>query len=159
MTVICINNFNYGMTGGQFGPTTEHEKYSQTSPAPIGNMEHPFNLVKLAASSGASFVARWTAVQARRATKSIEKGITKKGFSFVEIIGACPTAYGRMNRLGDGVTMHKHLLEVAEIQNGLPPHEAELNYAEKIICGEFVDIDKPEYTEVLREKQQQAKGE
>jgi 2-oxoglutarate ferredoxin oxidoreductase subunit beta len=159
ITVICINNFNYGMTGGQFGPTTEHEKYSQTSPAPIGNMEHPFNLVKLAASSGATFVARWTAVQARRATKSIEKGITKKGFSFVEIIGACPTAFGRMNRLGDGNTMHKHLLEVAEIQNGLPPHEAELNYADKIICGEFVDIDKPEYTEVLREMQKKAKGE
>ena len=43
MTVVCVNNFNYGMTGGQFGPTTEHEKYSQTSPRPIGNMEHPFN--------------------------------------------------------------------------------------------------------------------
>lgn len=159
MTVVCINNFNYGMTGGQFGPTTEHEKFSQTSPAPIGNMEHPFNLVKLAASSGATFVARWTAIQARRATKSIEKGIIKRGFSFVEIIGACPTAYGRMNRLGDGVTMHKHLLEVAEIQNGLPPHEADLEYASKIICGEFLDIEKPEYTDVLREMQRRAKGE
>ena len=52
MTIVCVNNFLYGMTGGQFGPTTEHERYSQTSPAPIGNMEHPFNLVKLAASSG-----------------------------------------------------------------------------------------------------------
>ncbi|MCK4568161.1 MAG: 2-oxoacid:ferredoxin oxidoreductase subunit beta [Candidatus Thorarchaeota archaeon] len=158
MTVICINNFMYGMTGGQFGPTTEHERYSQTSPRPYGNLEHPFNLVKLAASSGATFVARWTAVQARRATKSIEKGIKKEGFSFVEIIGACPTAYGRMNRLGDGVTMHKHLLEVAEIQNGLPPHEAELDYDTKIICGEFVDIEKPEYTAVLAEMQRKAKG-
>ncbi|MHA1862171.1 MAG: thiamine pyrophosphate-dependent enzyme [Candidatus Thorarchaeota archaeon] len=159
MTVICINNFMYGMTGGQFGPTTEHERYSQTSPRPYGNLEHPFNLVKLAASSGATFVARWTAVQARRATKSIEKAIEKEGFSFVEIIGACPTAYGRMNRLGDGVTMHKHLLEVAEIQNGLPPHEAELDYATKIICGEFVNVEKPEYTAVLAEMQRKAKGE
>ena len=122
-------------------------------------MEHPFNLVKLAASSGATFVARWTAVQARRATKSIEKAIRKKGFSFIEIIGACPTAYGRMNRLGDGLEMHKHLLEVAEIQNGLPPNEAELEYATKIICGEFLDIEKPEYTEVLKEMQKRAKGE
>ena len=159
MTVICINNFMYGMTGGQFGPTTEHERYSQTSPRPFGNLEHPFNLVKLAASSGATFVSRWTAVQARRATKSIEKGIMKEGFSFIEIIGACPTAYGRMNRLGDGVTMHKHLLEVAEIQNGLAPHEAELDYENKIICGEFVNIEKPEYTAVLAEMQRRAKGE
>jgi 2-oxoglutarate ferredoxin oxidoreductase subunit beta len=151
MTVVCINNFNYGMTGGQFGPTTEHEKWTQTSPAPIGNIEHPFNLVKLAASSGATFVARWTAVQVRRATKSIEKGIKKQGLSFIEIVGACPTAYGRMNRLGEGVDMHKHLLEVTDIQNGLPPHEAELDYARRIVCGEFVDIEKPEYTDVLKQ--------
>ncbi|UCE11414.1 MAG: 2-oxoacid:ferredoxin oxidoreductase subunit beta [Candidatus Thorarchaeota archaeon] len=157
ITIVCINNFNYGMTGGQFGPTTEHEKYSQTSPRPIGNLEHPFNLVKLAASSGATYVARWTAVQARRGTRSIEKGIKKKGLSFIEIVGACPTEYGRMNRLGDGVEMHKHLLEVAEIQNGLPPHEAELDYETRIVCGEFLDIEKPEYTAVLREAQEKVK--
>jgi 2-oxoglutarate ferredoxin oxidoreductase subunit beta len=151
MTVVCINNWNYGMTGGQFGPTTEHEKLTQTSPPPIGNMEHPFNLVKLAASSGATFVARWTAVQVRRATKSIEKGIKKQGFSFIEIVGACPTAYGRMNKLGEGVDMHKHLLEVTDIQNGLPPHEAEIEYDKRIVCGEFVDIEKPEYTDVLKQ--------
>ena len=64
-----------------------------------------------------------------------------------------------MNRLGDGNTMHKHLLEVAEIQNGLPPHEAELDYATKIICGEFVDIEKPEYTDVLKEMQKKVKSD
>jgi hypothetical protein len=53
--------------------------------------------------------------------------------------------------------MHKHLLEVAEIQNGLPPHEAELDYATRIVCGEFVNIEKPEYTAVLREMQQKLK--
>ena len=157
ITVICINNFNYGMTGGQFGPTTEHERYSQTSPRPVGNIEHPFNLVQLAASSGATFVARWTAVQARRATKSIEKGISKKGFSFIEIVGACPTAYGRMNRLGDGVQMHQHLIDVAEIQNGLEPHLAELDYDKRIVCGEFVEIDKPEYTAVVQEAHEKIK--
>jgi 2-oxoglutarate ferredoxin oxidoreductase subunit beta len=151
MTIVCVNNEIYGMTGGQFGPTTEHGCYSQTSPAPIGNLEHPFNLVKLAASSGATFVARWTAVHARRATASIAKGIMKEGLSFIEIVGACPTAYGRMNRLGDGVEMHKHMLEIADIQNGLPPHEAEFDYNTRIVCGEFVDIVKPEYTAVLRE--------
>jgi 2-oxoglutarate ferredoxin oxidoreductase subunit beta len=151
LTVVCINNNIYGMTGGQFGPTTEHGRFSQTSPRPIGNPEHPFNLVQLAASSGATFVARWTATQARRATASIEKGIKKKGFSFIEIVGACPTAYGRMNRLGDGLDMHKHFLKVAKIQNGLPPHEAEFEYDRIIICGEFVDIEKDEYTAVLKQ--------
>ena len=157
MTVVCLNNENYGMTGGQFGPTTEHGKYSQTSPRPTGNPEHPFNLVQLAASSGATFVARWTAVQARRATKSIERAIKKDGFSFVEIVGACPTEYGRMNRLGNGVEMHQHLLKVAEIQNGLPPHEAEFSYDTRIVCGEFVDIEKPEYTAVLKQMNEKFK--
>ena len=157
MTVICVNNLNYGMTGGQFGPTTEHGRDSQTSPRPIGNIEHAFNLVQLAASSGATYVSRWTAVQARRASKSIEKGIQKKGFSFIEIVGACPIEYGRMNRLGDGLEMHKHLLEVAEIQNGLPPHEAELSYDTRIVCGEFVNMDKPEYTDVLLQSRQKLK--
>ncbi|MGV9103204.1 MAG: thiamine pyrophosphate-dependent enzyme [Promethearchaeia archaeon] len=154
ITVVCVNNFNYGMTGGQFGPTTEHERYTQTSPRPIGNIEHPFNLVKLAASSGATFVSRWTAVQARRATKSIQKGIAKDGFSFIEIVGACPTAYGRRNDMGTGFKMHQHLLEVAEIQNGLPAHEAELDYDNRIVCGEFLDIDKPEYTAILKAARQ-----
>jgi len=151
ISIICLNNNIYGMTGGQFGPTTEHGRFSQTSPRPIGNPEHPFNLVQLAASSGATFVARWTATQARRATASIEKGIAKKGLSFIEIIGACPTAYGRMNRLGDGLDMHKHLLKVAKIQNGLPPHEAVFDYDKVIICGEFVNIEKDEYTAVLKQ--------
>jgi 2-oxoglutarate ferredoxin oxidoreductase subunit beta len=159
MTIVCVNNEIYGMTGGQFGPTTEHGCYSQTSPAPIGNMEHPFNLVKLAASSGATFVARWTAVHARRATASIAKGIKKEGISFIEIVGACPTAYGRMNRLGDGVEMHKHMLEIADIQNGLPPHEAEFDYNTRIVCGEFVDIVKPEYTAVLKEMHGKLRGD
>ncbi|MCK4279053.1 MAG: 2-oxoacid:ferredoxin oxidoreductase subunit beta [Candidatus Thorarchaeota archaeon] len=150
ITVVCINNNIYGMTGGQFGPTTEHGRFSQTSPRPIGNPDHPFNLVQLAASSGATFVSRWTATQARRATDSIEKGIAKKGFSFIEIVGACPTAYGRMNRLGDGLDMHKHFLKVAKIQNGLPPHEAEFEYDRIIVCGEFVNIEKDEYTAVLK---------
>jgi 2-oxoglutarate/2-oxoacid ferredoxin oxidoreductase subunit beta len=158
ITVVCVNNFNYGMTGGQFGPTTEHERYTQTSPKPIGNIEHPFNLVKLAASSGATFVSRWTAVQARRATQSIEKGIAKDGFSFIEVVGACPTAYGRRNDMGSGVEMHRHLLEVAEIQNGLPPHEAILDYDNKIICGEFVNIEKPEYTDILKGARQKVEG-
>lgn len=153
ITIVCLNNFNYGMTGGQFGPTTEHEAYSQTSPRPLGNPEHPFNLVQLAASSGATFVARWTAVQARRGTKSIQRGIQNKGLSFIEIVGACPVEYGRMNVLGDGLEMHRHLLEVADIQNGLPPHEAELDYAKRIVCGEFVNIEKLEYTAVLKEMQ------
>ena len=63
-----------------------------------------------------------------------------------------------MNRLGDGLEMHKHLLQVAEIQNGAPPHEAEINYDKRIVCGEFVDIEKPEYTAVLKAAHEKLRG-
>jgi len=56
--VILVNNFIYGMTGGQNAPTTPLTARSSTMP--FGNFERPFNLPHLAASCGATFVARWT---------------------------------------------------------------------------------------------------
>ncbi|MGD2163636.1 MAG: thiamine pyrophosphate-dependent enzyme, partial [Anaerolineales bacterium] len=58
LTVICTNNFNYGMTGGQSGPTTPYE--ARTTTSPYGSPELPFNLVDLLAAAGANFVSRWT---------------------------------------------------------------------------------------------------
>jgi 2-oxoglutarate/2-oxoacid ferredoxin oxidoreductase subunit beta len=58
MTVICVNNLTYGMTGGQLTPTTPEEAIASTTP--YGNFEQPFNLPYLAESCGAVYVARWT---------------------------------------------------------------------------------------------------
>ena len=80
LTVICVNNFIYGMTGGQLAPTTPLSAKSTTSP--YGNYEHPFNLPHLAASCGATYVARWTALHIRRLTNSMSEALNKKGFSF-----------------------------------------------------------------------------
>jgi len=76
MTVICSNNFNYGMTGGQFGPTTPLGSYTTTTP--YGSIEHPFNLVHLAAAAGAVYVTRWTVLHVKRLTESIKKVCKKK---------------------------------------------------------------------------------
>jgi len=146
MTVICSNNFNYGMTGGQLGPTTPLKAYSTTSP--YGNIEHPFNLVYLAAAAGAVYVARWTAVHPRRLKESIKKALTKKGFTFIEVISPCPTEYGRRNRMRDPVEYMRWLKSVSEIRHFIDPREAEIS-SDRIIVGEFVDIEKPEYTEML----------
>ena len=58
MTVICVNNFTYGMTGGQLGPTTPLTARSTTTQQ--GNIEEPFNIPYLSKASGAVYVARWT---------------------------------------------------------------------------------------------------
>ena len=63
LTVVCVNNLNYGMTGGQVAATTPFQAKTPTTPA--GNPEPPFNLPLMAYASGASYVARWTILHTR----------------------------------------------------------------------------------------------
>jgi 2-oxoglutarate ferredoxin oxidoreductase subunit beta len=118
--------------------------------SPYGSIEQPFNLVSLAASAGATDVARWTTLHVRRLTEAIKKGMQKKGFAFIEVIAPCPTVYGRYNRLGDGLDMMKALREHTVIRNGVPPTEATILPDKEILLGEFLDIEKPEYTDMMR---------
>ncbi len=155
--VICANNFNYGMTGGQQGPTTPLEAYTTTSP--YGNIEHPFNLVHLAAASGATYVARWTALHVRRLTASIKKMLQKKGFGFIEVISPCPEIFGRRNKMRTGLEMMEWFKKVSVIENFSDPAKAEVS-RDRIVVGEFVDTEKPTFEEILYEtiKKVQEKG-
>jgi len=146
--VICANNFNYGMTGGQYGPTTPLNAWTTTTP--YGNIEHPFNLVHLAAASGAVFVARWTTLHVRRLVESIKKMLQKEGFSFIEVITPCPEIYGRRNKMATGIEMMNWFKKAADIQNNSDPAKAEIT-SEKIVLGEFIDIEKPTYDHLLSE--------
>jgi len=101
LTIICINNFNYAMTGGQAGPTTPREANASTTP--YGCYEYPFNLPFLAESSGAVYVARWTSLHIRRLTNAISEALQKPGFSFIEIVSPCPTLYSRRKQAGNRV--------------------------------------------------------
>lgn len=141
MTVLCVNNFNYGMTGGQFGPTTPSMARSTTSRA--GNIENPFNMSALAAASGAVYVARWTAAQVHQMERSITEALLKKGFSFVEIISPCPTYYGRMNRQPTGLDQMRYYRSNAIVRHGANPNEVGVGMSGQIITGNFVDIELP----------------
>ena len=158
--VICANNFNYGMTGGQYGPTTPLNAWTTTTP--YGNIEHPFNLVHLAAASGAVYVARWTTLHVRRLTESIKKVLQKRGFSFIEVITPCPEIFGRRNKMATGIEMMNWFKSVSEIRNHSDPAKAEIG-PEKIIVGEFIDIEKPTYDyllqEMIKQVQEKIRGE
>jgi len=147
LLVICINNFNYGMTGGQLGPTTPFK--SRTTTTPYGNIEHPFNLVYLAAAAGATYVARWTIAHPIPLTKSIEKGLLKRGFAFIEVVAPCITQYARYNKLGGPVEVMKYLKKSSVIKNFIDSAKAEIEVGGKIIVGEFVDTERPEYISEL----------
>lgn len=149
MTVICVNNYNYGMTGGQLGPTTPLE--ARTTTAPYGNIEHPFNLCHVAAASGAVYVARWTTLHVRRLKESMKEALKKKGFSFVEVIAPCPTAFGRRNREPSGLDTLRYYKEHSVIKHGIDPSEADIEIGGDIIVGKFVDIEKHTFNEAVEE--------
>jgi 2-oxoglutarate ferredoxin oxidoreductase subunit beta len=149
MTVILINNFIYGMTGGQVAPTTPIGATASTTP--YGNFEEPFNLPYLAESCGAVYVARWTSFHVRHATKAIKDALLKKGFSFVEIMAPCPTLYSRRNRLGDGLDQMKFYRDNSEIANGADTKTLGLTFQGKITVGKFVDKDKPTYLDAMND--------
>jgi 2-oxoglutarate ferredoxin oxidoreductase subunit beta len=142
--MILFNNYNYGMTGGQYSPTTPMGSYATT--APYGQPDNPFDLSALAVAAGASFVARGSTYQAAQLDKLIAQGIRKKGFALVEVLTDCTEIYGRRNRLGGPAEMLLHKKEVtvnAAKAKAMSPEEME----GKIITGVIADVDKPEYCE------------
>ncbi len=144
LTMILFNNYNYGMTGGQYSPTTPMGSYATT--APYGQPDNPFDISALAVAAGASFVARGSTYQAAQLDKLIAQGIRKKGFALVEVLTDCTEIYGRRNRLGGPAEMLLHKKEAAVSAakaRTMSPEEME----DKIITGVIADVDKPEYCE------------
>jgi 2-oxoglutarate ferredoxin oxidoreductase subunit beta len=142
ITVICSNNFNYGMTGGQLAPTTPEEAWTTTSP--YGNVEPSFNLCALVAAAGAVYVSRWTSLNARRLQESMEEAIHKEGFTFIEVIPPCPTTFGRRNQFDDGLKMLEYFNTHTVIKHGMDPKDTTIRLGSEMIVGNFVNIpDKP----------------
>jgi len=140
MTAIIMNNRIYGMTGGQFSPLTGEGLKATT--APLSTIDRSFDVVDLATSSGATFVARTTSYHVQEITRLVKKGIEHKGFSVVEILSPCPTHFGRRNKLGTASDMLEHLKE-----NTTPVgSKAKQENPSLIERGVFVDLpDVPEY--------------
>jgi 2-oxoglutarate ferredoxin oxidoreductase subunit beta len=152
--VICANNFIYGMTGGQGGPTTPLNTWTTTTP--YGSIEQAFNLVHLAAACGAVYVARWTTLQTRWLTESIKKALQKEGFSFIEVISECPEIFGRYNKMETALKMMKWFKEASVVQHFSDPAKAQIT-PDRIVVGEFVDIEKASYGRLLREMKAKAR--
>jgi 2-oxoglutarate ferredoxin oxidoreductase subunit beta len=144
ITCILVNNYIYGMTGGQYSPTTPKSKLAST--APYGMIEQPFNPADLAIAAGATFVARSTVYHASQLSRLISQAISHPGFSLVETISNCHTQYGRMNREGSAVKMI-----LWEKEHAVPTTVASKMTKEqlegKFIVGVLHDVQKPGYVE------------
>jgi 2-oxoglutarate ferredoxin oxidoreductase subunit beta len=156
LLVVCVNNFTYGMTGGQVTPTTPYPVIASTTP--YGAYEQTFNLPNLMDACGAVYVARWTAYHVKQLAKSMNEALNKKGFRFIEIIAPCPTLYLRRNRLGEGLDEMKFYKEKSLVKNGADTREVSLDFRDKIVVGKFVDRERPTLEEAMEKRLAEALG-
>ncbi|MGD0177658.1 MAG: 2-oxoacid:ferredoxin oxidoreductase subunit beta [Candidatus Bathyarchaeia archaeon] len=151
LNIFCVNNFNYGMTGGQFGATTPTG--AKTATTPYGNFEASFNIPYMVAAAGAPFVARWTALHTRQLLKTMSRAFQVRGLAFVEIVSPCPPTFGDLNNFEDALAMMQYFRTCSRVDDKAKLGEIGLSMKppDPIVVGNFVDVKKPTYDEVERE--------
>lgn len=155
ISTIILNNSVYGMTGGQYSPTTPYGMKTTTSP--YTNVEQSFKISELAVTAGATFVARGTVYHAKMLDSLMEKAFQKKGFSVVEVIGHCHTQYGRLNRMGSAVEMMAWQRDHAvTIEKAAQMKEEEMK--DKFKIGVLIDKELPVFHEEYEKVRKWAKG-
>lgn len=144
MTYIIMNNYIYGMTGGQFSPTTPTGNKASTTP--YGNPDPNFDISKLAIGAGATYVARTTAFHATQIDKLIAEGIQHKGMAVIEVLDDCPTTYGRRNKFRSVVDMMKRLKDIA-VPVAAAAKMTDEQLEGKVLTGVLYKEERPEYTD------------
>jgi len=156
VTVIIVNNNIYGMTGGQYSPTTPRGAKAAT--APWGNMDSSFNLTNLAIGAGATYVARGHVGNGTQLERFIRDGLNHHGFAVIEALSNCHTQYGRRNKLPDPMQLIKdiqeHIVPKAKAEK-MDPEEL----GNKLVVGElYKNTTRPEFCdecEKLRQRVQE----
>lgn len=110
ITVILMNNYNYGTTGGQYSSTTPEGSYTATSV--YGHIERGLDVCDLARAAGATFVARATCDNVNQVKNYIVQGVRHKGFSLIEVLSPCPTHFGKNNAYARPSDMLKRLKDI-----------------------------------------------
>ncbi|MEW6531953.1 MAG: 2-oxoacid:ferredoxin oxidoreductase subunit beta [Thermodesulfobacteriota bacterium] len=148
LVAIVVNNQTFGMTGGQFSPTTPMGAKATT--ALYGHIEPEFDISAVCTTAGASFVARSTVYHVDRLERLLLQAIHKQGFSVVEVMSPCFTNFGRQNLMASHVVMMKQLKK-----QGIPVERwQKMNESQRkdsFPLGVLVDRDLPTYLESYRE--------
>lgn len=144
IAVVCLNNFIYGMTGGQVGPTTPLK--SITSTTARGNTEKPFDLVKLVLGVGGQYASRYPTAYPHLLIKGLKRMLLAGGFRFMEVVSQCPRQYGTRNQVSAAASMLARQKEVyvsREKVRSIDPGEL----TGRSVFGDFEDLK--EYLDLL----------
>ena len=124
LTLLVLNNFNFGMTGGQFSCTTPEQ--ASVASSFLNTLEKPMDVCTVAASAGAPFVAR-ASVYMKELPQLLAEAISFDGFSVVDLWGICPARYLKRN------PMSPKDIEAAIKQ--LPPFQGRVETNERLEYG------------------------
>ena len=151
LTHIVENNQVYGLTKGQYSPTSGKGYIGSTSPE--GAIEVQINPIALAVAGGASFVARAFANDPRHMTAMIVKGMQHKGYALIDVLQPCVT----YNKINTGAWYKERVYKLDD-EPGYDPHdydaawEKALEWGERIPIGViYEDTNRPTYEEQVTE--------
>ncbi len=124
VTVVLMNNFNFGMTGGQHSPTTPPGAVTATTR--LGNIEYPLDVAGLAAAAGGGLVVRTTAFAPDLADR-MAQAIAQEGFALLDIWELCTAYFVPSNRFGRRSL--ETLLEERGLEKGVIQHNERPEYS------------------------------
>ena len=141
VTMIVINNLNFGMTGGQAAPTTPQNVKSTTTP--YGNREKPFDICRLSLAAGATFVSRWSTATGIQAIKAIKRALQHQGFSLVEVVCQCPTNFGRRAISSGDPVKGLEWIKAHSVTEKKARNLSEQELSSRFVLGNFVEKSEP----------------
>jgi len=140
LTLVIVNNYTYGLTGGQVSPETPMGSHTPTSMS--GSIEPNFDIATMAIAAGASYVARGVVSAPVQMDKVIKAGFEHNGFSVIEILSNCHVNWGRKNDHPDPFELVQWMKNDLSTFNKT---EAETS-GKKLIGVLHHDKDRPEYS-------------
>ena len=149
MTYIIQNNRVYGLTTGQFTPTSPAGFKGRSTP--LGSPEEPLNPIELMLSAGATFVARGFSGKINHLQDLMLAAINHKGFAFVDVLQPCFTFYNTYNFYQERVYELTEEAHDSADRAAAFEKAGEWTYGEgdRIPIGIFYQVEKPTYDETL----------
>lgn len=149
--VLLFNNKIYGLTKGQYSPTSEQGKLTNTSPT--GSLDRPLNPIAFALSAGATFVARALDIDAKGLGTIIKAAAKHKGSAFIEIYQNCNIFNdGAFANLTDKAVRDQNIvwLEPEEGEDDLSKAFGLSQQIHPVPMGIFRSVEKPTYESMMK---------
>lgn len=156
--VLLFNNRIYGLTKGQYSPTSEQGKLTNTSPA--GSLDRPLNPIAFALSAGATFVARALDVDAKNLGTIIKAAAKHKGSAFIEIYQNCNIFNdGTFANLTDKSTRDQNILWLEQPEDDLSKAFELSQQIHPAPMGIFRSVEKPTYESMMKASHPQSNSD